>query len=184
MIREGIAADEVEPYLYARAWLTDAARLLGRTPEVLAAELVDTMLRSGAIVLRGGCRSPAPGRQRHRQERDLPSRSDALAVCGAREPRGMSFRLSFHLALLGPTGADWLDDPSDLSCRDSTDQHAVDGPRLSCKQLVPVRVRRSSRNNRSEPCTPTLLVLPRATDVGQPCFLTTCPSEPNVKRDE
>ena len=54
MIRDGISADEVEPYLHARAWLTDAARLLGRTPEVLAAELVDTMLRSGAVVLRDG----------------------------------------------------------------------------------------------------------------------------------
>jgi hypothetical protein len=54
MIRDGIPADEVEPYLHARAWLADAARLLGRTPEVLAAELVDTMLDSGAIVLRGG----------------------------------------------------------------------------------------------------------------------------------
>jgi glyoxylase-like metal-dependent hydrolase (beta-lactamase superfamily II) len=54
MIRDGIPTDEVEPYLHARAWLTDAARLLGRTPEELAAELVDTMLRSGAIVLRDG----------------------------------------------------------------------------------------------------------------------------------
>jgi hypothetical protein len=54
MIRDGIPTDEVEPYLHARAWLKDAARLLGRTPEVLAVELVDTMLRSGAIVLRGG----------------------------------------------------------------------------------------------------------------------------------
>ncbi|MER5183852.1 MBL fold metallo-hydrolase [Streptomyces sp. NPDC002896] len=54
MIRDGIPADEVEPYLHARAWLTDAARLLGRTPEALAAELVDTMLRSGAVVLRDG----------------------------------------------------------------------------------------------------------------------------------
>jgi hypothetical protein len=27
----------------------------------------------------------------------------------------MSFRLSFHQALLGPTGAHWLDDPPDLS---------------------------------------------------------------------
>jgi glyoxylase-like metal-dependent hydrolase (beta-lactamase superfamily II) len=52
MIRDGIPVGEVEPYLHARAWLTDAARLLGRTPEALAAELVDTMLRSGAIVLR------------------------------------------------------------------------------------------------------------------------------------
>jgi hypothetical protein len=54
MIRDGIPTDEVEPYLHARAWLTDAARLLNRTPEALAAELVDTMLRSGAIILRGG----------------------------------------------------------------------------------------------------------------------------------
>lgn len=54
MIRDGIPAAEVEPYLHARAWLTDAARLLGRTPEALAAELVETMLHSGAIVLRDG----------------------------------------------------------------------------------------------------------------------------------
>jgi glyoxylase-like metal-dependent hydrolase (beta-lactamase superfamily II) len=52
MIREGIPADRIEPYLHARAWLADAARLLGRTTEALAAELVDTMLRSGAVVLR------------------------------------------------------------------------------------------------------------------------------------
>jgi hypothetical protein len=42
--------------------------------------------------------------------------------------------MSFHLALLDPTGAYWLDDPSDLSCKESTGQHAVDYPRLSCKQ--------------------------------------------------
>ena len=52
MIRSGVPAAEIEPYLHERAWLTDAARLLRRTPEALAAELVDTMLRSGAIVLR------------------------------------------------------------------------------------------------------------------------------------
>lgn len=52
MIRDGIPADDIEPYLHARAWLTDAARLLDRTPEVLAGELVETMLRSGAIVVR------------------------------------------------------------------------------------------------------------------------------------
>jgi hypothetical protein len=52
MIRDGIPVSEVEPYLHARAWLTDAARLLGRTPEAFAAELVDTMLRSGALILR------------------------------------------------------------------------------------------------------------------------------------
>jgi glyoxylase-like metal-dependent hydrolase (beta-lactamase superfamily II) len=54
MIRSGIPVDEVEPYLHARAWLTDAAGLLGSTPEALAAELVDTMSRSGAVVLRDG----------------------------------------------------------------------------------------------------------------------------------
>ncbi|MFC9763521.1 MBL fold metallo-hydrolase [Rhodococcus jostii] len=52
MIRDGIAADEVEPYLLARAWLADAAQLLRRTPEALAAELVGTMIRSGAVVVR------------------------------------------------------------------------------------------------------------------------------------
>ncbi|WP_210583294.1 MBL fold metallo-hydrolase [Streptomyces sp. GESEQ-35] len=54
MIRDGIRTDEIEPYLHARAWLTDAARLLGRTPEALAAELVGSMLRSGAVVLQDG----------------------------------------------------------------------------------------------------------------------------------
>jgi hypothetical protein len=48
----------------------------------------------------------------------------------------VSFRLSFHQALLGPTEAYWLDDPSDLTCMDGTGQHAVDGPLLSCKQQV------------------------------------------------
>lgn len=52
MIRGGIATTEIEPYLHARAWLTDAARLLDRDAESLAAELVDTMSRSGAIVVR------------------------------------------------------------------------------------------------------------------------------------
>jgi hypothetical protein len=42
----------------------------------------------------------------------------------------MSFWLSFHLPLLGPTGAHWLGDPPDLSCRDSTRQHSVDDPLL------------------------------------------------------
>jgi glyoxylase-like metal-dependent hydrolase (beta-lactamase superfamily II) len=52
MIRSGIPVGEIEPYLHARAWLSDAARLLDRTPEALATELVDTMLRSGAVVVR------------------------------------------------------------------------------------------------------------------------------------
>lgn len=46
----------------------------------------------------------------------------------------MSFCMSFHLALLGLTGAHWLDDALDLSSQDSIQEHAVDGPRLSCKQ--------------------------------------------------
>jgi hypothetical protein len=44
----------------------------------------------------------------------------------------MSFCLSFHTASLATTGPHWLDDPSDLSCKETTRQHAVDDPRLSC----------------------------------------------------
>jgi hypothetical protein len=33
MIRDGIPADEIEPYLHARVWLIDADRLLDRTPD-------------------------------------------------------------------------------------------------------------------------------------------------------
>ncbi|WP_327160076.1 MBL fold metallo-hydrolase [Streptomyces zaomyceticus] len=54
MIRDGIPAAEVEPYLHARDWLTDAARLLNVSPEALAADLFANMLRSGAVVLRDG----------------------------------------------------------------------------------------------------------------------------------
>lgn len=52
VIRDGIPAGEVAPYLHAQPWHTDAARLLRRSPETLATELVDTMLRSGAIIHR------------------------------------------------------------------------------------------------------------------------------------
>jgi hypothetical protein len=38
-----------------------------------------------------------------------------------------------------PHGAHWLDTTSDLSCKDSTGQYAVDDPPLSCQQQVPVR---------------------------------------------
>jgi hypothetical protein len=48
----------------------------------------------------------------------------------------MSFRLSFHQALLGPSGAYLLDDPPDVTCKESTRQHVVDGPRLSCNPLL------------------------------------------------
>ncbi|HUN36823.1 MAG TPA: MBL fold metallo-hydrolase [Trebonia sp.] len=54
MIRDGIPAAQVESYLHQRAWLTDAARLLNRAPDVLAAELVASMLRAGSIVARDG----------------------------------------------------------------------------------------------------------------------------------
>jgi hypothetical protein len=57
----------------------------------------------------------------------------------------MSFPLSFHLALFGPTGAYWLDDPSDLSSKDSTRQHSVDDPLLSCNPLLVTWGRGSSR---------------------------------------
>jgi hypothetical protein len=40
--------------------------------------------------------------------------------------------MSFHLAPLGPSGAHWLDDAPDLSWQDSTQEHAVDDPPLSC----------------------------------------------------
>jgi hypothetical protein len=51
----------------------------------------------------------------------------------------MSFCLSFHQPLLGPTGEHWLDDSSGLSCKDGMCQHAVDDPLLSCTP-VPTRI--------------------------------------------
>jgi hypothetical protein len=42
----------------------------------------------------------------------------------------MSCRLSFDLAPAGLSGAYWLDDSPDVTCKDSTGQHAVDGWRL------------------------------------------------------
>jgi hypothetical protein len=57
---------------------------------------------------------------------------------------GMSFSLSFHQPVPGPTGAHWLDDLPDLTCKDSTRQHALDDPLLSCKQWAGGRWRLSS----------------------------------------
>ena len=54
MIRGGIPAAQVERYLNQRAWLTDTARLLGQAPDALAAELVESMLHGGSIVVREG----------------------------------------------------------------------------------------------------------------------------------
>jgi hypothetical protein len=42
----------------------------------------------------------------------------------------MSFSMSFHLPLLGPTEAHWLDDLPDLACKDSTRQYPADGSPL------------------------------------------------------
>ncbi|WP_028935662.1 MBL fold metallo-hydrolase [Pseudonocardia spinosispora] len=52
MIRSGIPVADVEPYLHARAWLQDAARLLGRSTEDFAVELIGSMLRGGSIIRR------------------------------------------------------------------------------------------------------------------------------------
>jgi hypothetical protein len=38
--------------------------------------------------------------------------------------------------LIGRSAAYWLNDPPDLSCKDSTRQHPVDDPLLSCRQLA------------------------------------------------
>lgn len=52
MIRNGIPARDIGPYLQARAWFTDTAALLCTAPEDLAGELVNSMLGSGAICIR------------------------------------------------------------------------------------------------------------------------------------
>jgi hypothetical protein len=53
--------------------------------------------------------------------------------------------MSFHQALLGPTEAYWLDDSSDLTCKNSTRQYAVDDPLLSCKQVPAIASRGCAR---------------------------------------
>ncbi|HEX5523371.1 MAG TPA: MBL fold metallo-hydrolase [Pedococcus sp.] len=72
MIRGGIPVGEVESYLHARAWLVDAAGLLGRTVEDLAAELLDSMVRAGAVVVNG--------QRLHAAADHTPVRAAALAV--------------------------------------------------------------------------------------------------------
>lgn len=52
MIRGGIPVADAEPYLHARAWLQDSARLLNRPVEDFAAELINSMLRGGSVELR------------------------------------------------------------------------------------------------------------------------------------
>ncbi|WP_245627360.1 MBL fold metallo-hydrolase [Kribbia dieselivorans] len=51
MIRGGFTVGEVEPYLHRQLWLQDGAKLLDRTPESLAEELVQSMTRSGAALV-------------------------------------------------------------------------------------------------------------------------------------
>jgi hypothetical protein len=76
-----------------------------------------------------------------------PRREDEWAVDQARDldlvdaggAAGMSFFLSFHHGApcaTGPDSLDDLNDPSDPTCKDSTRQHSLDDPRLSCKQQV------------------------------------------------
>ena len=61
-----------------------------------------------------------------------------------------SFRLSFHQAPCRITGAHQLDGPPNLTCQDSTRQHAVDGCPLSYHPLLAARGRGSPRA--SPPC--------------------------------
>jgi hypothetical protein len=71
-IRNGIPTNEVERYLHTQAWLTDASRLLDTTPGALVAELIETMLRSGAITLRD--------KQLHATAEHTPVTAESLQV--------------------------------------------------------------------------------------------------------
>ena len=77
MIRDGIPTDEIEPYLHARAWLADAARLLRRTPR-------GPRRRAGRHHARQRRHHP-PQRAAARRRRTHPSRSRFAA--GAVPPR-------------------------------------------------------------------------------------------------
>jgi hypothetical protein len=88
MIRAGIPIGALQPYLRQRAWLIDAARLLRRTPQDLAAEMIGTMLRSGAIVRRdqrihaaAGYVPVAPGRLDVPCPREWPPAVPASRTC-------------------------------------------------------------------------------------------------------
>jgi hypothetical protein len=65
--------------------------------------------------------------------------------------RQRSFPQSFHQPLLGLTGTYWLDDPPDVSSKDSTQQCRVDDPLLSCTQQRGLRVCHQSEARRAEP---------------------------------
>jgi hypothetical protein len=90
--------------------------------------------------------APVPGRSR--QQRATSQAHDTTWVSHSMghahrhrlrpgsSPNHRAVSQSFHLAPLGLSGAHWLDDPSDVSCKESTRQHGVDGWPLSCKQQV------------------------------------------------
>ena len=91
-----------------------------------------------------GARTVCPSLvSRRRQQVAVIMRSSDSACFPSKPERRrapLSFRLSFHPALLGRTGACWLDDPPDVTCKDSTRQDAVDDWRLSCNSRFRVRV--------------------------------------------
>lgn len=68
MIRDGIPVEDVEDYLVARAWLQDAATQVDREVGILAGELVDGMVRSGALVVQEGRLRAAAEHSRVRPE--------------------------------------------------------------------------------------------------------------------
>jgi hypothetical protein len=70
------------------------------------------------------------------QAADQPQEVRGWKLSGDESGQSMSFRWSVHLALLGPTRAHWLEDSPDATGKDSTRQHAVDDPLLSCKQQL------------------------------------------------
>jgi len=63
--------------------------------------------------------------------------------------------MSFHLALLVPSGPHWLDNAPNVTCKDSTRQHSLDGYPLSCKQLGEIdglNVEEGARQPSPRPC--------------------------------
>lgn len=73
MIRDGIAATELEPYLHQRAWARDAATMLEVSIEEFARDLVDSMVSAGAITNDHGIlRAAAPYTEADPSVFDLP----------------------------------------------------------------------------------------------------------------
>src|SRR5512132_552878 len=78
--------------------------------------------------------------------------------------------MSFRQPLLGPTGAHWLDDPPVVSCKDSTRQHAVDDPRLSCKRQVGGSSHPASSQTAGQPHSRANLTVTSITAGGDECL--------------